>query len=95
MKTFEFIDTQVNSKFGDYTHWVHLDTELEQNCLQKAWKKQRTSFILRVSSQLLSKVGLRLGGLWEIDIPWVLMNMKTYHGPPGGPPIGSSYGMGQ
>jgi hypothetical protein len=35
MKTFEFIDTQVNSKFGDYTHWVNLDTELEQTAFKR------------------------------------------------------------
>jgi hypothetical protein len=51
---------------------VHpIDTGMEQNYLQKAWNKQRTSFLFKVLSQLLSKVGLSLGGLWGIDIPWV------------------------
>jgi hypothetical protein len=33
--------------------------------------------------------------LWGIDIPRVLMDTKTYHGPPDGLPVESSYGMGQ
>jgi hypothetical protein len=33
--------------------------------------------------------------LWGIDIPRVLMNTKTCHGPPNRPSTGSSYGMGQ
>jgi hypothetical protein len=67
MKTFELIDTQINSKLRGYTHWVArdtmhpMDTGMEQICLQKACKKQMTSFLLRFLSQLLSKVGLSLG----------------------------------
>jgi hypothetical protein len=37
-------------------------------------------FILGVSGQLFSKIGLSLGGLWEIDILWVIT-------PPGRPLI--------
>jgi hypothetical protein len=69
--------------------------EMEQNCLQKAKKKQRASFLLRVSSQLLLKVGLSLEGLWGIDIPRVLTDTKTYLGPPDGLPNGLPCGMGQ
>jgi hypothetical protein len=71
-----------------------MDTTVKQNDLRKSWKKHWTSFIFRVSSQLLSKVGLSLGGLWGIDIPRVLMDTKTYHGPPDELPAESSYGMG-
>jgi hypothetical protein len=34
-------------------------------------------------------------GVWGIDIPRVLMNTKTCHGPPNRPSIRLSYGMGQ
>jgi hypothetical protein len=39
-----------------------MDTTIRQNDLRESQKKQRTLFSFRVSSQLLLKVGLSLGG---------------------------------
>jgi hypothetical protein len=61
----------------------------------KSLGKQRASFLLRVSSQLISKVGLSLGCLWGIDILRVPTNTETCHRPPDGLPYGLPCGMGQ
>jgi hypothetical protein len=91
MKTFELIDTQINSKLGATPNQYRHETKLPSKSLEET----KASFLLRVSSQLLLKDALSLGGLWGIDIPRVLADTETYHGPPDGPPNGLSCGMGQ
>jgi hypothetical protein len=66
------------------TPTVHpMDTKTKQSCLQKL-KKSKAQFLLRISSQLLSKIGLSLGICGGIDIPMVLTNTETYYRPPDG-----------
>jgi hypothetical protein len=54
-----------------------IDAKAEQSCTQKAYNSKKTWLIFGVSSQLPSKIGLSLRGLWEIDIPRVLMSTET------------------
>jgi hypothetical protein len=55
-----------------------IDAKVEQSCTQnKAYNSQKTWLIFGVSSQLPSKIGLSLRGLWEIDICRVLMSTET------------------
>jgi hypothetical protein len=88
VKTFELIDAQINSKLKCYIHCAPNGYKDEAKLPSKAQKSQRAQFLLRISSQLLSKVSLSLGGLWGIDIPMVLTNTETYYRPPDGPSSG-------
>jgi hypothetical protein len=65
--TFKLIVSQVSLKLGGYTHWVHTQNIRQSNNMVHFWSLEPITL----------KIGLSLGGLWEIDIPQILTSTET------------------
>jgi mannose/cellobiose epimerase-like protein (N-acyl-D-glucosamine 2-epimerase family) len=66
--TFKLIVSQVNWKLGGYIHWMHLDAKAKKAMLKSIRQLNRMVYFWSLEPIAL-KIGLHLGGLWEIDIP--------------------------